>query len=68
MPKMHLKQPRFTHSACGYFNKNKEKIQKFKRVRNPRYIYQNKINKACFQLAIAYEDFKNLPRKTINDG
>ena len=51
MPKMHLKQPRFTHSACGSFYKNKEKVQKFKRVRNPRYIYENKINKACFQLA-----------------
>ena len=26
---MHLKQPRFTCSACGPFNKNKERIQKF---------------------------------------
>ena len=29
MPKMHLKQPGFTYSACGPFTKNKERIQKF---------------------------------------
>ena len=26
MPKMHLRQPRFTYSACGPFTKNKETI------------------------------------------
>ena len=31
MPEMHLKQPRFTYSACGPFTKNKERIQKFKK-------------------------------------
>ena len=30
MPEMHLRQPRFTYSACGTFTKNKEGIQKFK--------------------------------------
>ena len=30
MPEMHLKQPRFTHSASWPFTKNKERIQKFK--------------------------------------
>ena len=25
MPKMHLKQPGFTYSACGPFTKNKQK-------------------------------------------
>ena len=30
MPEMHLRQSRFTCSACGPFRKNKEKIQKFK--------------------------------------
>ena len=30
MPEMHLRQPRFTYSACGLFTKNKERIQKFK--------------------------------------
>ena len=30
MPKMHLRQPGFTYSACGPFLKNKEIIQRFK--------------------------------------
>ena len=30
MPEIHLRQPRFTYSACEQFAKNKEKIQKFK--------------------------------------
>ena len=29
MPEIHLRQPRFTHSACGPFTKSKERIQKF---------------------------------------
>ena len=29
MPEMHLKQPRFSYSACGPFAKTKERIQKF---------------------------------------
>ena len=31
MPGMHLKQPGFTHSACGPFTKNKKRIQNFKK-------------------------------------
>ena len=27
MPEMHLRQPGFTYSACGPFNKNKRRIQ-----------------------------------------
>ena len=30
MPEMHLRQPRFTYSACRSLTKNKERIQKFK--------------------------------------
>ena len=30
MPKMHLKEPGFTYSACVPFTKNKERIRKFK--------------------------------------
>ena len=30
MPKMHLRQPQFTYSACGTFTKHKKRIQKFK--------------------------------------
>ena len=39
MPKMHLRQPGFTYSACRPFTKNKEKIQKFKETGDSRYIY-----------------------------
>ena len=31
MPEMHLKQPRFTYSACGPFTKSKERFQKLKK-------------------------------------
>ena len=41
MPEMHLKQPQFTYSACGPFNKNKERIQKFKETGDTKYIYIN---------------------------
>ena len=44
--------------------KNKEKIQKPKETRNSRYIYQNKLGKACFQYDIAYRDFNVLSRRT----
>ena len=38
MPQMHLRQPGFTYSACGPFVKNKERIQKFKKIRDTSYI------------------------------
>ena len=38
VPEMHLKQPGFTYSACLPFTKNKERIQKFKEIGDPRYI------------------------------
>ena len=31
MSEMHLRQPRFTYSACGLFTKNKERIKKLKK-------------------------------------
>ena len=34
MPKMHLKQPGFTYSACGPFTKNKKGIEKLIKTRN----------------------------------
>ena len=67
MPEMHLRQPGFTYSACGPFNKNKERIQKFKETGDTSYIYKNELDKACFQHDMAYEDFKDLPRRTASD-
>ena len=46
------------YSACGQLPKNKERIQTFKETGGSRYIYQNKLDKACFQRDMAYGDFK----------
>ena len=67
MPEMHLKQPRFTYSACGPFTKNKERIQKFKETGDTSYIYKNELDKACFQHDMAYGDFKGIKRRTASD-
>ena len=67
VPEMHLKQPRFTYSACGPFTKNKETIQKFKETADTSYIYTNELDKACFQHDIAYGDFKDLVKRTFED-
>ena len=48
MTEMHLKQPRFTCTACGPFTKNKERIQIFKETGDTDYIYKNELHKACF--------------------
>ena len=63
MPEMHLRQPGFTYSACGPFTKNKE----FKETGDSKYIYQNELDKACFQHDMAYGDFKDLIRRTFAD-
>ena len=66
MPEMHLKQPRFTYSACGPFTKNKERIQKFKETGDTIYIYKNELDKACFEHDMAYGGFKDLARRTAS--
>ena len=64
---MHLRQSSFTNSACEPFTKNKERVQKFKERGDSRYIYQNKLDKACFQNDMAYDDFRDLTRRTVSD-
>ena len=64
---MHLKQPRFTYSACRPITKNKERIQKFKETGDLNYIYKSELDKACFQHDMAYGDFKDLKRRTASD-
>ena len=59
MPEMHLKQPRFTCSACGPFTKNKE-------TWDTNYIYKNEFDKPFFQHGMAYGDFKDLARRTAS--
>ena len=67
MPKMHLRQPEFTYSACGLFRKNKDRIQTLKKIGDFWYLYQNELDKACFQHDMAYGDFKDLTRRTASD-
>ena len=54
---MHLRQPGFTCSNCRPFTKNEERIKKFKETGDSRCIYQNELDKACFQHEMAYGDF-----------
>ena len=53
--------------TCGSFTKNKERIQKFKERGDSRYLYQNGLDKSCFQHDMAYGDFKDLTRRTASD-
>ena len=50
-----------------HLQKNKERIQKFKETGDSRYIYQNELDKACFQHDMAYGDFKDLTRRIASD-
>ena len=65
---MHLKQPNnqdlhiMLEDHSLKINKEHKNI---KETRDSRYIYQNKLGKACFQHDMAYEDFKDLNRRTI---
>ena len=67
MPEMHLREPGYTYSACGPFTKNEERMEKCKETEDSRYIYQNELDKACFQHDMAYGDFKDLTRRTASD-
>ena len=67
MPEMHLKQPGFTYSTRGPFTKNKEKIEKFMQTGNTDFIYQNELDKGCFQHDMAYGKSKDLIKRTQSD-
>ena len=67
MPEMHLRRPGFTYSAGRIFMKNKERIQKIKETGDSQYIYQNELDRACFQHDMAYGDFKDWTRVIASD-
>ena len=66
MPEMHLREPGFRYSACG--TKTKQRMQKFKEIRDSRYSYKNELDKACFQDEMACGDFNELTRRTASDN
>ena len=50
---MHLRQPVFTYSACCSFTKEKERRQIVKELIDSKWIYQNELDKTCFQHGMA---------------
>ena len=46
MPEFHLKEPRFTYSACEPFPKHRERIKKFREKGNLENLYRNELDKA----------------------
>ena len=64
MPEMDLRQSRFRYSASRPFTKKKKRKkkktrkQKFKDTEDSGYIYQNELDKSCFQHDVVYGDFK----------
>ena len=67
MPELHLKQPGFAHSACGPFNKHRERIHKFRETGNLKHLYRNELDKVCFAHDAAYSDSTDLGKRTISD-
>ena len=49
IPQMNLKQYGFTYNACGPFTNDQERIEKFMQTGNTNFIYNNELDKACFQ-------------------
>ena len=66
MPEMYLRQPGFPYSAFGSYTKNKQRIQKCIKTGHTKYIYRNKLDKACFQHYMAYGDFIELIKEEHN--
>ena len=60
---MHLIQPGVTYSGCGPFTKKKKYI--FRETGNSRYIYQNALDKACFQHNILMEILTIWPEEKL---
>ena len=44
--------------------KSKERIKKIKETGYSKYIYENELDKVCFQHDVADGDFKDFPRRT----
>ena len=64
---MHLKQPRFTYTACGTFTKHGERTQTFRETGNLKHLHGNELDKACFAHDAAYFDNKNVAKRTISE-
>ena len=52
---------------ADHLQKNKERIPKFKETGDSQYMSQVKLNKVCFEHEMAYEDLKDLRRRTASN-
>ena len=50
-----------------HLRKTKRAYKSFKKTGDSRHIYQNELDKACFQHDMAYGDFKCLTKRTASD-
>ena len=50
-----------------HLQKIKKEHKKIKKAGDSRYIYQNELDKACFQHDMAYGDLEDLTRRTASD-
>ena len=67
MAEMHLRQPDLRIVLVDQLQKIKNELKRFKEAGDSRYIYQNELDKACFQHDMAYGDFKDLNGRTFVD-
>ena len=67
MLELQLKQPEFTYTACGSFNKRRKRTRKFTETDNLKHLCRNELDKACFGHNAAYSDSKYLAKRTISD-
>ena len=67
MAEMHLRQPDLRIVLVDQLQKIKNELKRFKEAGDSRYIYQNELDKACFQHDMAYGDFKDLNGRTFAD-
>ena len=44
-----------------------DRLQKLEKTGDSRDIYQNELDKACFQRDMAYGDFKDSTKRTVSD-
>ena len=64
MPEMDL---RIYIQCLWTIYKKQRKNTKFKEKGDSRFFHQNELDKACFQHDMAYEDFKDLAKRTASD-
>ena len=51
-----------------HLQKIKKESKKITEKEDSLYIYQNELDKTCFQYDMAYGDFKDLTRRTASDN